>query len=91
MIDLVLKARNPDPELVSDKVKAICGMMDGGLWSGVDTEMLAADYMVYHVPGGLGEKEGMGMGKGKGVRARALQELLVAMEELDVGEKDAEK
>ncbi|KAL4920372.1 hypothetical protein BDW62DRAFT_16515 [Aspergillus aurantiobrunneus] len=83
-IDLVLKAKKPDPRLVPPKVAAICAQIGGGLWTGLDTEALVADYMVLQVPGDLGVEARAGDGPNVGSRARALQELLVAMEGMDV-------
>ncbi|KAL4910819.1 hypothetical protein BDW74DRAFT_2992 [Aspergillus multicolor] len=80
-IDLVLKARSPDESLIPPKVTSILSQINGNLWTGMDTGALAADYVVYHVPDDLGKAPGKGNG---GFKAHALQELLAALEGLDV-------
>ncbi|KAL4811064.1 hypothetical protein BDV18DRAFT_155674 [Aspergillus unguis] len=83
-IDLVLKASKPDERLVPDKVRSILSQLNGHLWTENDTEALAADYVVYHVPGTGPLKSNKGSGELEGKGAHALQDLLLAMEGLDV-------
>ncbi|KAL3454949.1 hypothetical protein BJX64DRAFT_273219 [Aspergillus heterothallicus] len=97
-IDLVLKTRmrgagggsKVQPSLVPPKVKAIFEQMSGsgGLWTNADAAALSAGYIVHHVPGIDTAADG-GDGGGSRFKARALQELLLAMEELAVSPKEA--
>ncbi|KAL4820614.1 hypothetical protein BDW67DRAFT_152765 [Aspergillus spinulosporus] len=80
IIDLALKARRLDRSFIPPKVSAICDQINGNLWTGSDTVSLAADYMVHHDPVVLCQTSG----EGSRLKAHALQELLVVMEELTV-------
>ncbi|KAL6230094.1 hypothetical protein BDW75DRAFT_79333 [Aspergillus navahoensis] len=84
IIDLALRARRPDTDLIPPKVSAICDQINGSLWTGTDTVSLAADYMVHHDPLVLGQTSSDGTGK-----AHALQELLVVMEGLNLSSNEA--
>ncbi|KAL5336038.1 hypothetical protein BJX70DRAFT_390231 [Aspergillus crustosus] len=80
-IDLVLKARDPDPLLVPSKVSAVFAQVSGNLWTDVDSSALAADYTVHYVPSDSGQRA---QGNGSRAGAQTLQELITTMERFSV-------
>ncbi|RAK74058.1 putative C6 transcription factor [Aspergillus fijiensis CBS 313.89] len=82
-IELVLKATNPDPFLISPKVRAVMQQLNTNRWTATDVKSLAADYVVYHVP----KSEEQGAAAGPQHLAHGLQSLIAAMDEHSINEK----
>ncbi|PLB48594.1 putative C6 transcription factor [Aspergillus steynii IBT 23096] len=79
-IELVMKATKPDPSLVPPKVSAIFQQLSSSRWSAKDVSSLAADYMVHHIPNGVGTSASANAGP----RAQTLESLILSLEGLSM-------
>lgn len=87
-IALILKANDPDPETVPERVDAILKHLDSGLWTATDVSSLAADYVVqvHHVPTAKETRNGAaeGAGSGSALSSQTLESLMRDMEHLSM-------